>query len=194
MNALPPADHALLVADDADDIRNILVRFLKQAGYRADGARDGQEAVELATTQCYSLVLLDYEMPRRNGLDAGQAIFQATGTPFLLHSTDHEVGRLVAAAEGALGFIAKPVTRDEFMSRVAVALAEATTAFLNDPPVRGYGPCAITCTHRDCAWQRLAAASRCVLCGEPIGVGHFFYEYLGDVAHRDCLEGRLPPP
>lgn len=128
LDAIQSADHALLLADDTDDIRNILVRFLKQAGYRADGARDGQEALELATAQRYSLVLLDYEMPRLNGLEAGKAIFQATGTPFLLHSSDHEVGRLVAAAEGALGFIAKPVTRDEFMTRVAAALAKLASA------------------------------------------------------------------
>lgn len=71
---------------------------------------------------------------------------------------------------------------------------EGIPALHIDLPGRGYGPCAVHCTHRDCAWQRLAAESCCVLCGEPIGFGRFFYEYLGDVAHRDCLEGRLPPP
>ena len=69
---------------------------------------------------------------------------------------------------------------------------ETIPAFKIEPPGRGYGPCAGPCTHRDCAWQRVAVACRCVLCGEPIGFGRSFYEYLGDVAHRSCLEGVLP--
>lgn len=68
-------------------------------------------------------------------------------------------------------------------------ILETVPAFTIDAPGRGYGPCAVPCTHRDCAWQRLAAASRCVLYSEPIGFGRSFYEYEGDVAHQNCLEG-----
>ncbi|KAJ3327255.1 hypothetical protein HDU76_012141, partial [Blyttiomyces sp. JEL0837] len=60
----------LLVVDDNDINRKILLRHLTRHGYHLDEAVNGLEAVNLAKTHNYEMILMDIEMPVMNGLDA----------------------------------------------------------------------------------------------------------------------------
>jgi signal transduction histidine kinase/CheY-like chemotaxis protein len=61
-------DHKVLVIDDDKDVREILTRLLKDAGYRPIDARDGKEGLE-RTKDDPSLIILDLEMPRMDGFE-----------------------------------------------------------------------------------------------------------------------------
>jgi ligand-binding sensor domain-containing protein/CheY-like chemotaxis protein len=71
------AGQRVLVADD-DAVNQIVARgLLEQAGLRVDIAADGAEAVRMAATTPYALVLMDLRMPVLDGLGATRAIRQS---------------------------------------------------------------------------------------------------------------------
>ena len=61
-------DKKVLVIDDAKDVRELLSRLLKDAGYRPIDARDGKEGLE-RTKDEPALIILDLEMPRMDGFE-----------------------------------------------------------------------------------------------------------------------------
>ncbi len=61
-------DKKVLVIDDDKDVRELLSRLLKDAGYRPIDARDGKEGLE-RTKDKPSLIILDLEMPRMDGFE-----------------------------------------------------------------------------------------------------------------------------
>jgi YesN/AraC family two-component response regulator len=58
----------ILVAEDEDDLRLTLCDWLMLRGYAVKGARDGLEALELASREAFDVVLTDLKMPRCDGL------------------------------------------------------------------------------------------------------------------------------
>ncbi|MDA7576015.1 response regulator [Gammaproteobacteria bacterium] len=61
-------DKKVLVIDDDKDVRELLSRLLKDAGYRPIDARDGKEGLE-RTKDEPALIILDLEMPRMDGFE-----------------------------------------------------------------------------------------------------------------------------
>jgi chemosensory pili system protein ChpA (sensor histidine kinase/response regulator) len=59
----------ILIVDDDDPIRALLMTVLRRRGFHADCARNGVEALELLASCRYSLVVLDLMMPRMNGYE-----------------------------------------------------------------------------------------------------------------------------
>lgn len=57
----------VLVADDEDSIRLLLLRGLRRAGFELLEARDGQEAIEKLDAADFDVVILDLMMPRVDG-------------------------------------------------------------------------------------------------------------------------------
>lgn len=109
----------ILVVDDSRVMRQIVIRTLRQAGYGGHDvveAENGQQAVEMVTTEKPDLVLSDWNMPEMNGIDA-LARLRATGSevPFgFVTSEGSEEMRARATAHGALFLIAKPFTPELF--------------------------------------------------------------------------------
>lgn len=63
-----------LVVDDDPAIRSLVERVLKRANFAVDGARDGEEAMELLERNTYSAVFLDIMMPRMDGYEVIAAL------------------------------------------------------------------------------------------------------------------------
>jgi DNA-binding response OmpR family regulator len=59
----------ILIVDDDDPIRALLMTVLRRRSFRADAARNGVEALERLATCHYTLVVLDLMMPRMNGYE-----------------------------------------------------------------------------------------------------------------------------
>jgi len=59
----------ILVADDESHILHVVSLKLRNAGFRVLTARDGQEALEMATAQHPDLLITDYHMPQLSGLE-----------------------------------------------------------------------------------------------------------------------------
>lgn len=64
----------ILAVDDNEINRMVLEKFLLKAGWQADIAKDGAEAIRMARAVSYGLVLMDIEMPVMNGIETAAAI------------------------------------------------------------------------------------------------------------------------
>ena len=74
----------VLVVDDDDMIRPLLVEYLKQHSLvAADAARDGVEALHLISTQRYRVVVLDVMMPKMTGVDLLDSLAAMLSDPSL---------------------------------------------------------------------------------------------------------------
>ncbi|MCX4247746.1 response regulator [Paraliomyxa miuraensis] len=72
-------DDLVLVVDDNEINRRVMVSMLRKLGYRADTVNDGQEAVEHTRTNMYPLILMDCFMPVMDGYEATRLIRQRDG-------------------------------------------------------------------------------------------------------------------
>ncbi|MFH2056437.1 MAG: response regulator [bacterium] len=99
----------ILVIDDTQIIRDLLVEVLRADGYDVAMAKDGVEAVEMVREQDYDLVFCDVHMPRQNGLETARQIMELSETAKLI-MTDSYPDKLAKQAkrEGAFGYICKP--------------------------------------------------------------------------------------
>ena len=119
----------ILVADDEQDIRELVAYRLSRSGYCIIEARDGEEAFQLAADQPLDMAVLDVMMPRLNGFDLTKRFRGAPVTerlPILLMSAsvqEADISRGFAA--GADGYLTKPFTPDQLLTRVRELLNRA---------------------------------------------------------------------
>lgn len=116
----------ILVADDDEDVRELVVFRLAAAGYEVITAADGREAVALALERRPDLCLIDVMMPRLDGFEvtaAVRAVPELAETRILLLTASvHESAVQRGAEVGADDHIAKPFSAAELLQRCAAAL------------------------------------------------------------------------
>ena len=71
---MPPARSTILIADDEPSIRETAGYILESEGYTVLLAANGEEALSLIRSRRPAAVLLDIEMPRKNGLQVCQEV------------------------------------------------------------------------------------------------------------------------
>ncbi len=113
----------ILVADDEPNIVISLEYLLKREGYSVLVARDGQEALEVITSERPDLVLLDVMMPRKTGFEVCQAVranedLQATKI-LMLTAKGRDTDVAKGSALGADDYMTKPFSTRELVERVA---------------------------------------------------------------------------
>jgi len=106
----------ILVVDDQDGVRQLLLEILRGEGFKVSSASNGYEALEELEKECPDLILVDIKMPRMNGLDLLREI-KTRGYPCLpVMMTAY--GELEIANEamelGVRHFINKPFDIDDF--------------------------------------------------------------------------------
>jgi CheY-like chemotaxis protein len=69
-NAIPETTPSVLIADDSDAWRDAVGEVLDREGFRTLEAADGAEAVEIVRCERLDVVLIDFHMPRLDGLQA----------------------------------------------------------------------------------------------------------------------------
>src|SRR5574341_2357926 len=83
----------ILIVDDDRRITDMLRRTLAYEGYHVVTAADGHEALVVAQTQRPDLVVLDWLMPRLDGLEVAKRMRAAEGTPILMLTARDAVDR-----------------------------------------------------------------------------------------------------
>ena len=61
----------LLVVEDEQSLREGIAKKLRLSGYEVDACEDGEEALDILASEQYDLILLDLNLPKVDGLDAG---------------------------------------------------------------------------------------------------------------------------
>ncbi|WP_050978383.1 GGDEF domain-containing response regulator [Beggiatoa alba] len=112
----------ILVVDDAQLIRNMMVQVLKKAGYIVNTAENGQEAVDYFTEHHPDLILMDADMPILNGLEACQRIRdlpEGKNVPILIVTAFGEREWVDRAYQmGATDYLTKPVNWHVLRNRI----------------------------------------------------------------------------
>ncbi len=111
----------VLVADDSGVMRKILIRALNACGVtNIAEASDGVEALKLFEAETYDLVLTDWNMPNKTGLEVLQSIRGAgSQTPVIMITTEAEASRVKEAiAAGVTDYLAKPFENDMLRAKL----------------------------------------------------------------------------
>jgi CheY-like chemotaxis protein len=108
-----------LVAED-NDSNFILMTYVLKGKYDMERAKNGKEAVDMADSSDYDLVLMDIKMPVMDGLEATTIIKQRhPDLPVVaLTANVFESDKQRAIAAGCDDFIAKPINRDQCLAMI----------------------------------------------------------------------------
>lgn len=124
--AVEPA--RILVVDDTEANRDLLVRRLQRQGHRTDTAVDGRQALERLRAAAFDLVLLDIMMPVLNGYEVLQQMRADPGlqhVPVVMISALGDSENIVKGIElGADDYLPKPFNPHILRARVASCLAK----------------------------------------------------------------------
>lgn len=108
----------ILVADDDNEILEILSILLTGDGYHVTTASDGAEVVALADDS-FSLIVLDVNMPKLSGFLACSEIRKKTMAPILfLTARTQESDKAIGFSAGGDDYLSKPFSNAEFLMRV----------------------------------------------------------------------------
>jgi two-component system chemotaxis response regulator CheY len=110
----------VLIVDDSETIRMEVSRALRAAGFAVVEASDGIEGLaRVSEHKDLSMVILDVNMPRLNGLDMLERMNGTTKVPALILTTEAQQSMIARAkSAGAKGWIVKPVKMDLLVSAV----------------------------------------------------------------------------
>ncbi len=110
----------LLVVEDERAMCDTIVRSLRRSAYSVDYCYDGDEALELLAVERYDLVLLDLNLPGKDGMTVLRTFRQADQeTPVLILSARGEVEDKVEGLDaGANDYLAKPFHLAELEARI----------------------------------------------------------------------------
>jgi DNA-binding response OmpR family regulator len=114
----------ILIVEDDDAIATGLALNLKLAGRATTIARDGDDAIRQATSEDFALVLLDINLPKKNGLEVLSAL-RATDNVvpvIVLSARDGEYDKVAALRLGADDYVTKPFALAELLARIDAVL------------------------------------------------------------------------
>jgi CheY-like chemotaxis protein/two-component sensor histidine kinase len=118
----------VLIVDDSEVNRQVAAAFLRRSQHITTEAADGNEAVLLAATEDFDVVLMDMRMPGSDGLDATRRIRSLEGSRGQVPIVAMTANALDEHAEecrraGMTEYLAKPFTEAELLAIVAKAAA-----------------------------------------------------------------------
>ena len=119
----PPVSPTVLIADDDDDVRDVIAYKLQMAGFRTLSADNGRSALTIAKEQKPKVIVMDVSMPQLDGLAVCRelrACPQTAEVPVLIISGTH-------TGDAGLGddFLPKPFSQVEMLRRVNWLLMSA---------------------------------------------------------------------
>jgi two-component system phosphate regulon response regulator PhoB len=121
-----------LIADDDDDVLELVQLSLRPGGYRLIVAHDGEEALQAARQHCPDLAVLDVTMPRMTGYEVVEAMRAdptISNVPvFLLTARAQQADIEHGLALGADEYISKPFKPRDLRARVESVLATGRPA------------------------------------------------------------------
>jgi DNA-binding response OmpR family regulator len=126
----------VLVVDDEPVVRDVVIRYLEQEGYRTLQAGDGETARELLERETPSLVVLDLMLPGTDGLALCGWIRARSKLPVIMVTAlAEEADRLTGLELGADDYLTKPFSPRELVARVNAVLRRASAPSVAAEPI-----------------------------------------------------------
>jgi DNA-binding response OmpR family regulator len=118
----------ILIAEDEEVLRMLMVDTLEDEGHELDEAADGEEAINSIMENDYDLILLDYMMPLYTGLEVIEKIRtspdKGTVKIMMVSAKSQQADKDLVLKSGADYFIAKPYSPAELVQRIGDILNE----------------------------------------------------------------------
>ena len=113
----------ILIADDENDIRNLVKISLEENGYTVLTAKNGKEAWDILAAQDVHLAILDVMMPVMDGFNLLRKIREHSTIPVIfLTARADDMDKVLGLGLGADDYIAKPFSIAELVARVGAQL------------------------------------------------------------------------
>jgi two-component system response regulator MprA len=124
----------ILVVDDDRKITDMLRRTLIYEGYRVSTAADGEEALIKAQADSPDLVVLDWLMPKLDGIEVARLLRETDDMPILmLTARDAVEHRVEGLNSGADDYLVKPFAPEELLARIRALLRRAESVSKEQP-------------------------------------------------------------
>lgn len=118
----------VLVVEDDQKIAAFVVKGLKQAGFAVDHAADGENGLQLSTSEPYDVAVIDIMLPKLDGLSLVEQLRrQEINTPVIILSAKHSVDdRVKGLQTGSDDYLTKPFAFSELLARVQALIRRAS--------------------------------------------------------------------
>ncbi|QQZ08689.1 vancomycin resistance response regulator transcription factor, VanR-F/VanR-M family [Heyndrickxia vini] len=127
-------DISILIADDEEEIADLITIHLEKEGYKCFKVSDGQEAVRVVETQVFDLLILDIMMPKLDGYEVTRCIREQHNMPIIfLSAKTSDFDKVQGLVIGADDYMTKPFTPIELVARVNAQLRRYIK--LNQPKI-----------------------------------------------------------
>ncbi|WP_129691579.1 vancomycin resistance response regulator transcription factor, VanR-F/VanR-M family [Gottfriedia acidiceleris] len=125
---------SILIADDEQEIADLIALHLEKEGYHVIKVSDGHEAVRVVEAQSIDLLILDIMMPKMDGYEVTRLIRERHNMPIIfLSAKTSDFDKVQGLVIGADDYITKPFTPIELVARVNAQLRRFMK--LNQPKV-----------------------------------------------------------
>ncbi|MHC1760390.1 MAG: response regulator transcription factor [Negativicutes bacterium] len=124
----------ILLVDDETKLLEALSYTLKKNAYLVDIASDGDTGLELALSDVYDIIVLDWMLPKRNGMEILQEIRKhSITTPVLfLTARDSAQERVAGLDAGADDYLIKPFSKEELLARLRALARRQRKELINN--------------------------------------------------------------
>lgn len=122
----------VLVVDDEERIRKLVILYLEADDYEITEANNGDDALELALNEDFDLIILDVMMPGKDGFEVTRELRMHKSTPILLLTAKGEENDVLEGFEaGADDYVKKPFSPREVLQRTKAILKRSSqTAYM----------------------------------------------------------------
>jgi two-component system alkaline phosphatase synthesis response regulator PhoP len=177
-------EQRILLVEDEAGLRLTLQDRLRSEGYAVETAADGQQGLEKALQEQYSLIVLDLMLPKKSGFDVCGELRQAgVSTPVLmLTARGQTMDKVLGLKIGADDYLTKPFEMAELLARVEALLRRSATS-ARASSAYSFGLVRVdfrsTEVHRDGEVLNLSAKEFQLL--------RYFIEHSGETLSREVL-------
>ncbi|PWA08882.1 VanR-FM family DNA-binding response regulator [Pueribacillus theae] len=121
-------DISILIADDEEEIADLIAFHLEKEGYHVMKVTNGKEAVRVVENQVFDLLILDIMMPKMDGYEVTHRIREQHNMPIIfLSAKTSDFDKVQGLVIGADDYMTKPFTPIELVARVNAQLRRFTT-------------------------------------------------------------------
>lgn len=113
----------ILVVDDDPQIRRVMRTTLDAKGYEVDEAASAEQAISIAHSRKFDLIILDFNLPGMSGPEACRELHMIATTPVIMLTVrDAGEDKIRALDAGACDYVTKPFAMGELLARIRAVL------------------------------------------------------------------------